>query len=514
MRQIAKAKENGREIDRDTAFEEVVADSMETMLTQGNIGQMMAELKQQDKTLWEKVREWFRNLADSLKAVADEYRGTKPESPEGRLVAQMDDFVKVLQQAYAEALVEAGEYYRANEGNKKTTREGGDVRYMARASGKEVVHIKDVIKASSVDLNSMNPVATVTTADLTKMNTNQRYKWAVDILKATGFRVDRQNFGVINFSEKQINTGLNYLNTPGEVAAFATLPQVLKRGKIIYDDNNHKGRNFGTVVIAAPVEINGVRGNMGVALQRTSATHYHTHRILMPDGSAFEFKINAALTPSGGSDKTSIIAPAISTASNDKVTQQKPVVNPKSMEKRSDRDLEAEDVKLSDRDAGAEKVAAALERQNAKLKADVADLRELVRLQGKLTHGTEFTKSSIEAAMRSLTKTAMAKLDAEGRQQLSGMLKDFYRYIATDKELAWEGVTEKAGQIADFLMDNVTIKPQRDGYADEVLRNLRGARVRLSDSQRAEVEKLYGYENYRKMLFGAGIYISRNGEVL
>lgn len=336
-RQIAKAKENGREIDRDTAFEEVVADSMETMLTQGDIGQMMAELKQKDKTLAEKVREWFKNLADSLKAVADEYRDAKPESPEGRLVAQMDDFVKVLQQAYAEALVEAGENYRANEGNKKTTREGGDVRYMARASGKEVVHIKDVIKASSVDLNSMNPVATVTTADLTKMNTNQRYKWAVDILKATGFRVDRQNFGVINFSEKQINTGLNYLNTPGEVAAFATLPQVLKRGKIIYDDNNHKGRNFGTVVIAAPVEINGVRGNMGVALQRTSATHYHTHRILMPDGSAFEFKINAALTPSGGSDKMSIIAPAISTASNDKVTQQKSGVNPNSAEKRSDR---------------------------------------------------------------------------------------------------------------------------------------------------------------------------------
>ena len=124
-RQIAKARENGREIDRDTAFEEVVADSMETMLTQGDLGQMMAELKQKDKTLAEKIREWFKNLADSLKAVADEYRGAKPESLEGRLVAQMDDFVQVLQQAYAEALVEAGENYRANEGNKKTTREGG-----------------------------------------------------------------------------------------------------------------------------------------------------------------------------------------------------------------------------------------------------------------------------------------------------------------------------------------------------------------------------------------------------
>lgn len=704
-RQIAKAKENGREIDRDTAFEEVVADSMETMLTQGDIGDFMAQLSQKDKTLRDKIREWFRNLADSLKAVADEYRGAKPESPEGRLVAQMDDFVKVLQQAYAEALVEAGENYRANEGKKNTTLEGG-VKYQARPTDKDTVHIKEMIKAASNDLNAMDPVADVSTVDLTKMNTNQRYKWAVSILKATGYKIDRQNFGVIEFSEKQINTGMNYLNDPGEFAAFAALPRVLKRGKIIHDDNNHKFRKFGTVIIAAPVTINGVRGNMGVAIQKTTSTHYHTHRILMPDGSAFEFKINAAPTPSGDLANNAHRATTISTASNDRVTQQKPGVKTEPAKKMSDRsgvemtreqqinsqqfkawfdnskivnadgspkvmyhgsqaqfdtfdrkkarssgtygkgfyftnsathagtygnlyavylsiqnpvqygkgsvskdqvrkfleavadnedysienygtydidkilrgvmsgkskadtfqviqdisatavgdmmeavelfnkvngtsydgivtatetvafrptqiksatdnvgtfDKENPNIYFSDRDPTAAATAQALERQNAKLREDVKELRELVRMQGKLTHGGEFTKSSIEAAMRSLTKTAMAKLDAEGRQQLSGMLKDFYRYIATDKELAWEGVTEKAGQIADFLMDNVTIKPQRDGYADEVLRNLRGARVRLSDSQRAEVEKLYGYENYRKMLFGAGIYLSRDG---
>lgn len=57
----------------------------------------------------------------------EKYRCSKPETAEGQLVTQMEDFVKVLQQAYAEALVEAGENYRANEGNKKTTREGGNI---------------------------------------------------------------------------------------------------------------------------------------------------------------------------------------------------------------------------------------------------------------------------------------------------------------------------------------------------------------------------------------------------
>jgi long-subunit acyl-CoA synthetase (AMP-forming) len=49
-RQIEKAKANGREISYDEAFEEVVADSMETMLSSGNVIETLAELKKQGCT--------------------------------------------------------------------------------------------------------------------------------------------------------------------------------------------------------------------------------------------------------------------------------------------------------------------------------------------------------------------------------------------------------------------------------------------------------------------------------
>ena len=685
--QILKAKNNGRTIDREEAFQEVVADSMEAVLVKGDMAKVIAELKQTDKTLAQKIREWFKDLAQKLQAVVDSYKGVSPESTEGRLVAQMDDFIGVLQQAYAEALVDAGDSYRASEGNKKTTQEGG-VMYQARPVDKEVVHIKDVIKAASNELDSMEPVAVVSTIDLTKMNTNQRYKWAAEILKSSGYQVDRQNFGVIYFSEKQINTGMNYLNDAGEFAAFAALPKVLKRGKVIHDDNNHKGRNFGTVIIAAPVVINGVRGNMGVALQKTTNTHYHTHRIIMPDGSAFEFKANAVPTPSGDLAKKPIIAATISTASNDTVSQRKPGVNSKSEKMLSDRDssgavltqaqqeyfrdsvvrdkdgrllvmyhgtpnggftkfrsgtyftqdpeyadvyhspgassisskrsadapmtykvyldikkpfdtrkpkerkifmnefyrkygtgtpladsglpdwidgmdlqefieemeydydglildegavggygdevksrglsyvvfnanqvksvdnknpTEDPDIRFSDRDPTAAQTAEALEKQNAKLREDVKELRELLRLQGKVTKQTEFRKSSVDAAVTSLAKEAMAKLDADDRTEMRRMLTDLYKFVASDENLAWEGVAERAGKIADFLQERVNIKPQLSEYQQDVLKYLKGQKIRLSDSQRAEVDKLYGYEHFRKTLFGAGIYISKNG---
>ena len=55
----------------------------------------------------------------------DSYKDVKPDSPEGKMVAQMEDFRKKIMGIYTSALVDAGENFRENGGNKNTTREGG-----------------------------------------------------------------------------------------------------------------------------------------------------------------------------------------------------------------------------------------------------------------------------------------------------------------------------------------------------------------------------------------------------
>lgn len=507
MCQVAKAKENGREIDRDTAFEEVVADSMETMLTQGDIGDFMAQLKQKDKTLRDKIREWFRNLADSLKAVADEYRDAKPESPEGRLVAQMDDFVQVLQQAYAEALVEAGENYRANEGNKKTTREGG-VKYSFASQ-------VDSVKSNTHDPNnhlnmgsvplSLSRILSIPRLPML-ITPNHVYSISVSVNQAK--------------TEKRYRKGVNYHDLGWTVTK--KLPNLVGKPEMIIKSNTDVA-DAAFVVVTSETDKNG--DPVIVAFKSDGHGNYFN----------LDFPTVAVLSGYGKHNFQNYLAKA-------KTENRILFVNKKSQKKQNTTGVQFSDnirssdytknlsqfqaivnskykgtafektpILLSDRDAGAEKVAAALERQNAKLKRDVKDLRELLSLQGKLTHGSEFTKSSIEEAMRSLIKAAGSKLNADDRQKMAGMLKDLYRYIAGDKELTWDGVEERAGAIADLLMNNVNIKAQRDAFSEEVLRALRGSKIQLSDSQRAEVEKLYGYENYRKMLFGAGVRISRSG---
>lgn len=515
-KQIVKAKENGREIDRDTAFEEVVADSMEAMLTQGDIGRFMAELKQQDRSLWEKVRDWFKDLIQKLQAVVEQYKGAKPETAEGQLVAQMEDFIQVLQQAYAEALVEAGENYRASEGNKKTTQEGG-VKFQTRnVNGKQIVWIEENILKQNKGLPEHQFIADYIAGHIgdiyTIIESGQKVYIGDDL--PGEFTQSKYTQSILKYRSNIIRVKNRSAGNVGEMIEIATNRRWEKAKHPENKDAKYGMYRYDTMFGFPVRDSNG---------NEIGANIYKAELVIRnaSDGKKYLYdivSIKKDATASGWLTNKVASAAAIAAgqkgnASSKRLPQQKPGVNPKSTEKQSAR-MDVEQKKFSDRDAGAEKVVQELEKQNAKLKEDVKDLRKLLRLQGKVTHGQEFRKSSIDAAVKGLAKEAMATLDAEDRKQLHEMLKDFYKFIATDKELAWEGVMEKAGRIADFLQERVNIKPQRDGYADEVLRQIRGTKVRLSDSQRAEVEKLYGYETYRRMLFGAGVYLSKDGMAL
>lgn len=109
--QMAKAKRNGRTIDYDTAYEEVVADSMETMLSDGKVAEKLAKLKQVDKSLWKKIKDFISDMAVKIRQV---YEGMTPDSVEGRYVAEMVDSIDRLQDLFTEGLAEAGENYQSS----------------------------------------------------------------------------------------------------------------------------------------------------------------------------------------------------------------------------------------------------------------------------------------------------------------------------------------------------------------------------------------------------------------
>lgn len=198
-----------------------------------------------------------------------------------------------------------------------------NVRY---SKSNEKSSIRMQLKNSAEIINEMQPVAII---DVKIMSKKEAFDFVIEEFKKFGYQVERQNFGKIEIGKKEINDSLNYLNQESEILALLTVPKVLKRGILIDGHDNHKGRNYETVTIAAPVVINGTRGNVGVVVKKGGKNKYKTHRILMPDGSEFVFETKKDTEPTSAGVKGEIHrqGPAISSVLNDSIPQNGENVN-------------------------------------------------------------------------------------------------------------------------------------------------------------------------------------------
>lgn len=203
------------------------------------------------------------------------------------------------------------------------------VKYYAKEQyDPEIAAIKEQIENAKDVLNKMDAVFD-STVPKEFSNKHQAAIWATEELKKYGYQADRQGFGIIYFDSKAINKAMNYLDTNEEKAAILALHRVLKRGIQIGEHGNHKNREKQTITFAAPVILNGTRGNMAVVVN-LHGNKYYTHRIVLPDGTAFKFNENknADQEPQRGVPERSL-ANATRSASNESIPQSTPKVNSK-----------------------------------------------------------------------------------------------------------------------------------------------------------------------------------------
>lgn len=88
------------------AYSEFIADSMEAMLSDGNVLEKLQEMKKNDRDLFDRIKAFFEKV---LKDIRKFYQNLKPDSDEGKTVLQMKDQIEQIQQLFAEALAETGE---------------------------------------------------------------------------------------------------------------------------------------------------------------------------------------------------------------------------------------------------------------------------------------------------------------------------------------------------------------------------------------------------------------------
>ena len=272
-----------------------------------------------------------RNLLQKLVDAIRELIGRLTDSAEQKKLRAAE---QKLTAAY-NAAAEQAEKLTAKENT--ATDDGGWIRYNKKSESNidpETASIKEQIALHADELNAMDEVIASINVPTSLKSRAEAVKWATDLFKPTGYSVDRQGYGVISFSENDIVSAMKYANTPEERAAIAALPRVLKRGIEIGRHTDHKGRKKGTITFGAPVELNGVRGNMGVVVNR-NGDRYYAHRIVMPNGAAFVFseeKENATPTASRGVAENGSLAKTIGAASStENVAQKEPAVKKNSL---------------------------------------------------------------------------------------------------------------------------------------------------------------------------------------
>lgn len=202
----------------------------------------------------------------------------------------------------------------------------------------ETTSIKEQLMQFQNALNQMDPVANATVPTELK-DKRTAFNWALELLKPTGYRVERQGFGRIWFEKDDINYGLNYADTPEEKAALALLPTILKRGIEIGRHGNHKQRQKETVTFAAPSIVNGTRVNIAAVVTVRNG-RYYTHRIVLPDGRNFKFGVqknsDATREPLRGVPDSGSLAEATSVASANSLSNPEPDVKRFSISERVD----------------------------------------------------------------------------------------------------------------------------------------------------------------------------------
>lgn len=193
-------KELSAEKLNDVAYSEVVAEMMETALTDTDVMERIsARLQQTDMSLWKKIKKFLQGLVERLK---EAYRGLNPDSSIAQLARDTIRSSEDALNAFADAASDAVVNYRLQDVQKNNAPEG--VRYSLReTTGGNIVAVVDEDILSGIDLTQWND----TTKKAVKAAAREALKKfdggiVVDGITRKVNKVTRKEYTGSNYSEK------------------------------------------------------------------------------------------------------------------------------------------------------------------------------------------------------------------------------------------------------------------------------------------------------------------------
>lgn len=247
---------------RAIAYSEAVAEMMEPVLTDTDaISRISQKIKQQDRSLWEKIKDFIKGIVEKLKAA---YRDMEPDSAIARLTRETVTNSEAVLDAFSEAAADAVVNYNLQEGQKNNAREG--VQFSTRENKNEVAQMREVSSVSAYD-GSLKATDIVNKVS--------------EFFESIGGSVNNKELGTISLRRRGIKNDVSHGIGREKAASFMAVPDILQKGKVVDYQTNWKGRGYDTAVIAAPIKIAGVDYLAGVCVKRTSTdSNFYVHEVL------------------------------------------------------------------------------------------------------------------------------------------------------------------------------------------------------------------------------------------
>lgn len=168
----------------------------------------------------------------------------------------------------------------------------GQARSVALEQQKTRMEIKKVdyaVQQQNVDANiqqvaQMGSVVTLNGNEF-EVGGNNLKNEVLEYFNQLGGSVHSEVLGDVLLTKSGVKDGLGHIISPAKVVAFAAVPNVLEKGKIVSAEQNWKGRGYDTVVLAAPISIaNGEKQGdyiAGVVVKRLpDKQQYYVHDVV------------------------------------------------------------------------------------------------------------------------------------------------------------------------------------------------------------------------------------------
>lgn len=463
----------GQNLSRDQIWDEIVSDGTGMMLNDENL---IKQVTSENRSLAQKIVDFISDMIDSIKALIS---GEGISKSAKYLHENLQDFENI-RDMWAHGIEEASKKYKSgqniiNDDMKKY-----------RIERPELLTEKN-IEQNYNDVRRMGSVSKIS-GDEYQGTAREVRSQIMDLYRSYGGKAYNDVVGDIELNGRSVRNDLGHGFSPKKAAAFASVKDVLEKGKVLRYSTNWKNRGYDAVAIGGKITIeNGENAGQyyEVCIVRIDEDNrMYLHEVDVEKADSVPFNYGRQNDSHSGYDY-----PPVSS-----IFEKLRSVN--DANEKSLRRLQLEDV---DQSVETDREADQILKENQELR----EANEALKKQLTLTKDYVPRMEDIKRTANKLLQDYNSKYS---KDTLIKNLSSLYNYMHSYEEGGYGqsmGEINRAAQaIARSIVQNASLKDEIGDEYKNVLKRIRSTKLVVPESYRTELDSEGGYDVFRKKYFG------------